>query len=117
MKKAACLAKGMGTFVFGVVWKQNEIEFLVYRQPSRSPPAFLHWGALVKRNQPKELLDLQEIRSQRQKFRLTCQSAWMLGVESDLLDHRALCLISPLTKHIRLGVRTAFFEHFLAIDT
>jgi hypothetical protein len=27
---------------------------------------------------------------------------------SDLLDHRALCLISPLTKHIRLVGLAAF---------
>ena len=31
---------------------------------------------------------------------------------SDLLDHRVLCLISPLTKHIRLGVRAAFSSSF-----
>ena len=30
----------------------------------------------------------------------------------DLLYFRALCLVRLLTKHIRLGVRTAFFEHF-----
>lgn len=33
---------------------------------------------------------------------------------SDLLDPRALCSISLLTKHIRLGVRAAFLGIFLA---
>jgi hypothetical protein len=72
MKKAPSLAKGIGTFSFwGGFEAETYISFSVYRQPSRSPPAFSHWGARVKRNKPKELLDLQEFRSQCQKFRFT----------------------------------------------
>ena len=34
---------------------------------------------------------------------------------SDLLDHRVLCFISPLTKHIRLGVGAALLDTFLGL--
>jgi hypothetical protein len=35
---------------------------------------------------------------------------------SDLLSPRALRSISPLTKHIRLGVRAAFFSLFRGFE-
>jgi hypothetical protein len=37
MKKAPCLEKGIGAFLFREVLKLNCIEFSVYRQPSTAP--------------------------------------------------------------------------------
>ncbi len=35
---------------------------------------------------------------------------------SDLLDHRVLCFISPLTKHIRLRGSRRVFRHFVRLE-
>ena len=55
-----------------------------HRDSLHRPRPFLsEWGCAVEREDVQRLFDLSEIRSQRQNFCLTCQSAWMFRIERD----------------------------------
>ena len=92
MKKVPSQAKGIGTFSF---WDGFEAGISINRQPSRSPPAFSHWGALVERKKAKG-------------YSICVSSGWSARTSASLANLRG-CLGSsairvrscPMPKRIR----------------